>query len=157
MPLAPMKIGMYYFRRMLTSKSTPVVVTVAPDRITVAAADQLLLDAAAQQVAVKRSKVSGALTLTSPTGDVIIAGIGSHSGAEFSPQQEAEIVAAQQAAAADPQTAQLELAQTLWVGRPTVADGSYRGALRSFPDAKSQRRIGPIVADAMIAAGARAV
>lgn len=157
MPPTPMKIGMYLFQKMMTSKSDPVVVTVAPGRITVAASGGIVLDAAAQEVGVKRGTVTGAVTLRTARGKMILAAVGSHSGARFTPEQEAEIWHNQHAAAADPQTSQLELGRTMWIGRPTNADGSAGGALQSMRegDAKAQKKIGGIVADAMIAAGAR--
>lgn len=152
---APMKIGLYFFEKMMTSKSTPVVLTVAPGQVTVASTSQLLLDAPAQQLNIKRSRATGAVTLTTPQGKLILSALGSNSGESFTAEQTAEIVAAQQVAATDPQAAQLELGRTLWVGQPIQADGSYQGALRSMAqgDSKAQRKIGVIVADALVAAG----
>lgn len=152
-----MKIGMYHFARMMTSKSTPVVVTVSPERIHVTSTEQVLLDASPAQVGVKPSKMSGAITLIGPSGKVIVAAIGSNSGAPFTAEQEAEIQAAQEAAAQDPEASHLELSRTLWVGRGTNADGSYQGTLRSLKDgdANAQRHIGGIVREALIAVGAQ--
>lgn len=155
MPSVPMKIGMYLFPRMLTSKSTPVVVTIGPERLTVASADQLLVDASPAQLRVKPSKVSGAITLLAPDSKIILAALGSNSAAAFSAEQEEEIRSAQQIAAQDPEASQLELAQTLWVGRPVTADGTYQGAIRSMKegDGGHQRRVGGIVEDALLAVG----
>lgn len=154
---APMKIGMYFYRRMMTSKSDPVVVTVAPGRISVVAIDHVILDAPAQHVQVKAGKASGTVTLTGPQGKVILAGLGSPTAPVHSPEQVMEVQAAQQIAARDPQTSQLELGRMVWVGRQHQADGTKQGGLASVAagDAGMQRRVGGIVAEAMIAAGAQ--
>lgn len=155
MSATPMKIGMYHFARMMTSKSTPVVVTISPGRIHVATAEQVLLDAAPGQLQLKMSKLSGAITLLTPTGKVILAGLGSASGVPHSPQQEEEIRAAQQVVSQDPQVSHIALSQLLWAGRTTSVDGSYQGGLKSIieGDAAAQKRIGQTVRDAMLAAG----
>lgn len=152
-----MKIGMYLFPRMLTSKSSPVVVTLSPGRIQVADTERMVADLAAPTVRLKRSRSSGALTLTSPQGKLILAAIGSNSAAPFTQAQEAEIEAAQALAAQDPAARQFELAQITWIGRATRADGSYQGSWRSLfeGDAKAQLTIGRVVADAMVATGAQ--
>lgn len=155
MSATPMKIGMYHFARMMTSKSTPAVVTISPGRIHVATADQVLLDAAPGEVQLKMSKLSGAITLLAPAGKVILAGVGSASAAPHSPQQEEEIRAAQQTVSQDPQVSHIALSQLLWAGRTTNVDGSYQGGLKSLldGDAAAQKRIGQTVRDAMFAAG----
>lgn len=155
MSATPMKIGMYHFARMMTSKSTPAVVTISPGRIHVATADQVLLDAAPGQLQLKFSKLSGAITLLTPAGKVILAGVGSASATQHSAQQEEEIRAAQQAASQDPQISHLALSQLLWAGRTTTVDGTYHGGLQSIlsGDAAAQKRIGQTVREAMMAAG----
>lgn len=157
MSATPMKIGLYHYARMMTSKSTPVVVTISPARIHVASADEVLLDAVPGQLQLKISKLSGAVTLVAPTGKFILAALGSASAAAHTQQQEAEIRDAQQVVSNDPQVSHIELSQLLWAGRTTSVDGSYQGGLRSIldGDAAAQKRIGNVVRDAMLAAGVR--
>lgn len=157
MSATPMNIGMYHFARMMTSKSTPVVLSISPERIQVTSEHDALLDAPPGQLGVKISKFSGAITLIAPAGKLILAGVGSSSGAAHSPRQEAEIQQVQQAASQDPQLSQIALAQTLWVGRTTSVDGTYSGGLRSIVDgdAAAQKKIGKIVHEALTAAGVR--
>lgn len=159
MTVAPMKIGMYHFVRMMTSKSTPVVVTISPERIRVASAAETLLDAPAAQVQVKSSRMTGALTLLGPQGKCIIAALGSNSGGSLSSEQETEIHEAQEAASRHPDNETIELAGLLWLGRPVTADGSYQGAIRSMAqgEARDQRQIGAVVKDALLAVGAQPV
>lgn len=157
MTVAAMKIGMYHFARMMTSKSTPVVVTISPERIHVASAAEVLLDAPAAQVQVKPSKISGALTLLWPQGKCIVAALGSNSAGDLSAEQEAEIREAQETASQHPDNEAIELARLLWLGRPVTVDGSYQGALRSMAqgEVRDQRQIGAVVMDALLAVGAR--
>ena len=152
---APMKIGMYFYRRMMTSKSDPVVVTVAPGWISVVAIGHVILDAPAQHLQVKAGKASGTVTLIGPQGKVILAGLGSPTAPLHSPEQVMEVQAAQQIAARDPQASQLELGRMVWVSRQHQADGTKHGGLASVAagDAGEQRRLGGIVRDAMVAAG----
>ncbi|MFT0847292.1 hypothetical protein VR010_05980 [Actinomycetaceae bacterium L2_0104] len=159
MTSTPMKIGMYLFPRMMTRKSTPVVVTVSLERVTVASADQVLLDSPPAYLQVKPGKVTGALTLIGNGNKFLLAGLGSNAAGSFTPEQEAEIYAAQQVAAQDPQLQQLRLAQTFWVGRPVSADGSYVGAINSMLDGegKAQQEVGKIVVEALSAAGTKLV
>lgn len=150
-----MKIGMYFYQRIMTSKSTPVVVTIGLGRVTVVSLEQVLLDAPAQYLQVKLGKGTGSLTVTWAQGKLILVGMGSSSSPQFTPAQVAEVQAAQQVAAQDVQTSQLELGQMIWVGKQHQLDGSKLGAIRSVAagEGRDQRRIGGIVRDAMVAAG----
>lgn len=155
---SPLKIGMYHFARMMTSKSTPVVVTITPGHVEVVSTDGPVFQAPLDQVSLKHSRTTGALTLSAPSGKTILAAVGSAKGAAFSAQQEQEVQQAQAAAAQDPSAATLELSQLVWVGKPGSVDGSYGGGMRSLAagEAPDQRRVGGIVRDALVAAGARA-
>lgn len=154
MSATPMKIGMYYFERMMTSKSTPVVLTISPERVQVVS-DRVLLDTPPAHLQLKLGKLTAAITLLAPAGKLILAGLGSHTGAAHTSQQEAEIAQAQQIASQDPQISHIELSQTLWLGRTTSADGSYYGSLRSLraKDASVQKAVGKMVHEALLAAG----
>lgn len=154
---APLKIGMYYFARMMTSKSTPAVVTIAPGYVHVASQDQVIFEAPLPQTELKFSGATGAITLVGPAGKAIIAAIGSFKGAAFTPAQTEAIHQAQFAAAQDPAAQSLELSRVVWVGGPSAVDGSAWGGLQSLlnKEALDQRRVGGIVRDALIAAGAR--
>lgn len=150
---APIKIGMYYFARMMTSKSTPVVLTLSPERITVASTDAVLLDAAPSELTLKHGKVAGTLTLKGASGKTILAALGSNSAASFTQQQIDEITSAQQAAAQDPVTGQIRLAHQVWIGRPNSVDGSY--SPNGPVEAVTQSAVGGAVADVLLMAGVR--
>lgn len=150
---APIKVGMYYFARMMTSKSTPVVLTLSPDRITVVSTGGVLLDSAPSELTLKHGKVAGTLTLKGASGKTILAALGSNSAASFTQQQIDEITSAQQAAAQDPATGQIGLAHEVWIGRPNSVDGSY--STNAPAEAVTQSTIGGVVADALVLAGVR--
>ncbi|MDO5493095.1 MAG: hypothetical protein Q4F53_05725 [Nesterenkonia sp.] len=154
---APMKIGMYLFEKVMTQHSTPVVVTVAPGRVVLVTADRVLADMPAHQLSTKVSKVLRLNELHGPWGKWMLGGLGAAKSPEFTEAQAREIVDAQEAAARDPHASQLELAHTVWVGRPTVADGSRSGGLNSVGagESRMQPRIAPILDAALLAAGVR--
>lgn len=152
---APMKIGMYLFEKLMTQHSTPVVVTIAPGRVVLATEDRVLADMPAGQLSTKVSKMLKLNELHGPWGKWLLGGLGAAKSPAFTEAQAQEIMAAQQMAAHDPQASQLELAHTLWIGKPTTADGSKQGGLRSLSagEAKLQPRVAPILDAALIAAG----
>ncbi|WIY83623.1 hypothetical protein [Propionimicrobium sp. PCR01-08-3] len=171
-----MKAGMYYFARWMTSKSTPVVVTVSPGHLTIASSDTVMYDGPSQQVQVKLGKATGALTLTTPAGKLLIAAMGATNSPAFTPAQIQEIVNAQQVAIKDLQASQLELGRILWIGGtytdqtafgpgdiadaiagPSIGSiaGDARAMMQGFSEAKDQKQAGVIVRDAMVAAGAQ--
>lgn len=152
---APMKIGMHHFAKMFTKVSTPVVLTLGPGFMRVAAVDRLFFEGPAGAVSAKLNKVVGNLTLETPNGKFLLAAVGAAGSQPFHPGQEQEIIAAQQLAVQDPQTSQVRLAQTLWIGKPGQVDGSYAGGFRSMRDGEAikQNQIGRIVYEAMGLAG----
>ncbi len=155
MQAPPIKIGMYYFKRMMTTKATPVVVTFVPGRLVITAEHQVMLDAWSQDLRFTAGKVAGTSTVIAPTGSFLLAALGPNHGPSFSPEQEAEIHAAHVVAAQDPQARQLELGRTFWVGRPNKVDGTHRGAWKSLraKDAGNQKDIARIFNDALLAIG----
>ena len=154
-PPAPMKIGLYYFAKLFTKNSEPVVLTLGPNYISVAAADRMILEAPAGAVSAKLNKMIGHITLDTPQGKFLLAAVGSAGAPAFTPPMEQDVIATQQAAAADPQTSRIRLAQTLWIGKPGQVDGSIGGGFRSMRDAEAlnQNSIGRIVFEAMELAG----
>lgn len=152
---APMKIGLHHFAKMFTKQSVPVVLTLGPGYIRVAAVDRLIFEGPAGAVSAKLNKVVGHLTLETPNGKFLLAAVGAAGSPAFHPGQEQEIVAAQQIAAEDPQTSQIRLGQTLWIGKPGHVDGSYAGGFKSMRDGEAikQNQIGRIVFEAMGLAG----
>ena len=148
---APMKIGMHHFAKMFTKVSTPVVLTLGPGFIRVAAADRLAFEGPAGAVSAKLNKVIGHLTVETPNDKFLLAAVGAAGSPAFHPGQEQEIVAAQQLAAQDPQTSQIRLSQTLWIGKPGHVDGSYSGGFKSMREGEAikQNQIGRIVYEAM--------
>lgn len=152
---APMKIGLHHFAKIFTKESTPVVLTLGPGFLRVAAADRLIFEGPAGAVTAKLNKVIGHLTLETPSGKFLLAAVGAAGSQPFHPGQEQEILAAQQIAAQDPQTSRIRLGRTVWIGKPGHADGSYVGGFKSMRDGEAikQNQIGRIVYEAMELAG----
>ncbi|WP_374928113.1 hypothetical protein [Kytococcus sedentarius] len=153
----PLKIGMFLFEKVMTQRSTPVVVTISPGRIVIAAADRIVADVPAAQVSTKVSRMLKVNELHGPWGKWMLGAVGAARSEDFTDAQATEIIEAQKAAQQDPALAGLELTGTVWAGQPTVADGSSWGALSSMAkgESKLQPRIAPMVDAALLAAGAQ--
>ncbi len=151
----PLKAGLFYFKRMMTTTSTPVVLTIAPGWVTVASQHEWLLNAALPQVGIKRSRATGAVILTSGGTKLILAGLGANNSEPHSEHQIIEVQQAQALAATDPDAATLELGRMTWIGHPVIADGTKRGSKESLKnrEAQDQSRISKILYDALLAAG----
>lgn len=153
--MLPLSIGMHHYKRMMTSKSTPVVVTISPERIHIASTDQVFLDSEPAQLQAKKTKLVGAITIASRSEKMIVAAIGAATSGAFTQAQVTEIQQVQAAASQDPQASQLELARTLWVGQATSVNGSFSGSIASLKnhEAVDQNRIGTIVLEALTTMG----
>ena len=148
----PLKIGMFLFEKVMTQRSTPVILTISPGRIVLASADRVVADVPADQVRTKVSRVLKVNELHGPWGKWMLGAVGAAKSEDFT---DAQVIEAQKAAQQDPALAQLELARTVWVGQPTAADGSWTGSLSSMAkgETKMQPRIAPMVDEALLAAG----
>lgn len=151
----PLKIGMFLFEKVMTQRSTPVILTISPGRIVLASADRVVADVPADQVRTKVSRVLKVNELHGPWGKWMLGAVGAAKSEDFTDAQATEVIEAQKAAQQDPALAQLELARTVWVGQPTAADGSWTGSFSSMAkgETKMQPRIAPMVDEALLAAG----
>lgn len=151
----PMKVGLYYFEKVMTTQSDPVVLTILPGHIRVEGDRGVLLDTPAQVASVKYGRLAGTVEIRTQAGKYLFAALGTASSQPHSPEQIREIADAQQRAAQDPGASTIELSQISWAGQQTSVDGSYVGGMKSLAkdDAGNQKKIGKIVTEALLAAG----
>jgi hypothetical protein len=144
---------MYWFKRLMTSKSTPVVVTLQPGFIDVRSTDQVFLSGPTAGMSKKFSKTTGTVTVIRGGAKTILNPMGSAGAAAFTSEQTQEVLAAQHVAAQDPVLARLAAAQLPWVGGiPKDASGSVP-RMGAVPQALSQAKAGDIIKDAFTLAG----
>lgn len=62
--VAPLKVGMFLFEKVMTQRSTPVVLTILPGRIVIAAANRVL---AVQDPQASRLELAGITWVGEPT------------------------------------------------------------------------------------------
>ncbi|WP_147599282.1 hypothetical protein [Flaviflexus massiliensis] len=151
----PMKIGLYYFEKVMTTQSDPVVLTILPGHIRVEGDRGVLLDTPAQAATVKYGRLVGTIEIRTQRAKYLFAALGTASSQPHSPEQIREVAEAQQRAAEDPGASTIELSQISWAGQQTSVDGSYGGGMKSSTkgDAGNQKKIGKIVTDALLAVG----
>lgn len=153
----PLKAGMHYFPRMISTKSVPVVVTIRPGRLTVVGPDGAVIgDGPTEQLRVKYQGLKAALRVEHPGGTLLLAALASASSPLHTPEQRQEIEAAQEVAAREPALRGVALAHGVWIGENNHADGTRSGSRRMMANGElgTLKRVGTMAADALVAAGA---
>lgn len=152
---APILMGVYRFPKILTKKSEPAILGVLPGRVWLTGQGGLFFDAAAGQITAKANSTIGHVTLTVDGTKHIVAGVGSASAAQFSPEQLQELQESRRAIAADPTTQSLMAGQALYVGTVGRNDGSTPGALQSLAarEMGQQRNFGAAMRELLTAVG----
>ena len=86
-PGTSLKIGMFLFEKVMTQRSTPVILTISPGRIVLASADRVVADVPADQVRTKVSRFLKVNELHGPWGKWMLGAVGAAKSEDFTDAQ----------------------------------------------------------------------